>query len=125
MYVQRKTVARSDNRFGEGKQRCVLCFVELHVTANYIRIVTVVQQCLYGIYMAQAKNCELYVPFPNNLHHFHDSHTNAALKDMNACWLIANVAVLIVMAEMSLRGFSVFVCSAVKDFARSDGINQL
>jgi hypothetical protein len=35
-------------------QQCVLRIVELHVTANKIKIPTVAQECFYGEFMSQA-----------------------------------------------------------------------
>jgi hypothetical protein len=45
MYVESNTEMRSRNRFREVKQQFVLCVVELHVTVNCTRIVSVAQQC--------------------------------------------------------------------------------
>ena len=55
MWVESNTETRSSKRFGEGKHQCLLCVVELHVTVNCIKIVSVAQQCLYGKCMSQAK----------------------------------------------------------------------
>lgn len=29
-------------------QQCILCVTELHVTVNYVKILSVAQQCFYG-----------------------------------------------------------------------------
>jgi len=36
-------------------QQCILCVVGLHVTVNYIKILSVAQQCFYSKVMLPAK----------------------------------------------------------------------
>jgi hypothetical protein len=63
--------------------------VEPLVTVNYIKTLSVAQQCFYCKFMSPAE-CKLHVPvfershMPTNLHSFHTLHINAASKQMTA-----------------------------------------
>jgi hypothetical protein len=38
-----------------GTQQCIFCVVEIHVTVNYIKILSVAQQCFYGKFISRPK----------------------------------------------------------------------
>ena len=42
------TVVCMCNHSAVKRQQCILCAVELHVTVNYIKILSVTQQCCHG-----------------------------------------------------------------------------
>jgi hypothetical protein len=62
------------------------CVAELHVTINYIKILSVVQQCFYGKYLT-GNNPNYTIlgggDIPTNLHSFYTLHINAVLKQKN------------------------------------------
>ena len=72
----------------EETKRILCVVVELHVTANYTKTLSVAQQCLYGKFMLPTimqiirsvlqKNKIKFIP--TNRHFLHALHTNAALK---------------------------------------------
>jgi hypothetical protein len=72
-----------------------VCVVQLHVTVNYIKILSVAKHCFYGKFMSPATLCKLYIPVlqrnyvPNNLRSFDMLHINVALKQKNVCLLMA------------------------------------
>jgi hypothetical protein len=82
-------VARSRNHFAVETQQCSLCVVvDLHVTANYIQILSIAQQCFCCEFISPAtmqitrksfgKNC-----ITTNVHSLHTLHIKAALKQKN------------------------------------------
>jgi hypothetical protein len=55
MYVERNMVARSLNQCSSGKAtRHYVCVLGVHVTVNYMEILSVAQQCFYGTFMSPA-----------------------------------------------------------------------
>lgn len=70
---------------------CSVCVVaQLHVAANYIKILTVAQQCFYGKFMSLATMQITIAVFvknytPSNLHPFHMLHIKTAWTQKNVC----------------------------------------
>jgi len=54
MCVRRNIPARSLNHGCSGTQQCIVCTVELHVSANSIIIMSVAQKCLNGEFISLA-----------------------------------------------------------------------
>jgi hypothetical protein len=72
-----------------------VCVVDLYVTVNYIKILSVAQQCFYGKFMSSKQN-KLHVRisflsklYSNQFALFQTSHIKAALKQKKARLLVA------------------------------------
>jgi len=94
--------------------------VELHVTVNNIKILSVAQQCFYGEYMSLQQS---------NVPRSSCKVPETALKHKNVHLFMAffrsnSSAKQIAIADKTLRNFSELVRVALKHFTRSDGINQ-
>jgi len=63
MYVQRSIIARSVNQCCIKKQQWVVCVCvdELHLTINYIKILSVAQQCFNGKVISPATTTGTYI----------------------------------------------------------------
>jgi hypothetical protein len=99
-------------------QQCIPCVVELHVTTNYIKILSATQQCSYCKFISTDNNKTLAVLHVqcSILHWKKQSYFAHGLQT-------CSVAGQIVMTDKSLCCFWVLV--TVKNFTSPDVINQL